>query len=50
MDQAWIKMDQEYRFPIRRGEIMLYVSICAFVVGSWALKTIEQDNDIEGLK
>ena len=27
MDQAWIKMDQEYRFPIRRGEIMLYVSI-----------------------
>jgi len=30
--------------------IMLYVSICAFVVGSWAFKTIEQDNDIEGLK
>ena len=30
--------------------ILVYISICAFVVGSWAFKTIEQDNDIEGLK
>ena len=30
--------------------ILVYISICAIVVGGWAFKTIEKDNDIEGLK
>ena len=25
--------------------ILLYVSVCAVVVGSWAFKTIDDDND-----